>query len=147
SAAPVIDHAGRPIGVQSRSDIVMYDREKAEYLLPVPEYYEENELTTYSGENLPDGFQVEDLDRSTVRGIMTPVVVAVRPETPARRVVEEMLALKVHRMFVVGEDNVLVGVVSTLDVLRRLGAEERPTTVAVPGKRAAECQPLCYEPC
>jgi hypothetical protein len=31
-----------------------------------------------------------------------------------------MLALKVHRLFVVGGDGVLVGVISALDVLRAL---------------------------
>ena len=39
---------------------------------------------------------------------------------PAAKVVEEMLALKVHRLFVVDEPGVLVGVVSALDVLRNL---------------------------
>src|SRR5262245_45799710 len=40
SAAPVIDNAGRPIGVLSRSDIVIHDREKAEFVPPAPEYYQ-----------------------------------------------------------------------------------------------------------
>jgi CBS domain-containing protein len=123
SAAPVIDDAGRPIGVLSRSDILVHDREKVEYVPTVPEYYEKTELTTRSGENLRNGFQVENVDRTWVRDLMTPVVFSVTPETPVRRVVEEMLALKVHRLFVVGGDGVLVGVISALDVLRNLGPE------------------------
>jgi CBS domain-containing protein len=51
---------------------------------------------------------------------MTPVVFSVSPEAPARRVVGDMLGLKVHRLFVVGSDGVLVGVISALDVLRHL---------------------------
>ena len=51
---------------------------------------------------------------------MTPVVFCVRPETSAAKVVEKMLALGVRRLFVVDDDGVLVGVVSAVDVLRRL---------------------------
>jgi CBS-domain-containing membrane protein len=51
---------------------------------------------------------------------MTPTVLAVEPETPALEVVAEMLALKVHRLFVRDEDGVLVGVISALDVLRKM---------------------------
>src|SRR5262245_37202830 len=74
SAAPVIDDAGRPIGVLSRSDIVVHDREKVEYVAAVPEYYEENPPMTRLGEKLKAGFQVENVDRCLVRDIMTPVV-------------------------------------------------------------------------
>ena len=40
SAAPVINAAGHPVGVVSRSDILVHDREKIEYVTPVPDYYE-----------------------------------------------------------------------------------------------------------
>ncbi len=120
SAAPVIDGAGRPIGVLSRADIIVHDREKIEYLAPVPEYYEKSELTTNTGESLQPGFQIEKTDITRVRDIMTPVVFSVTPETPAGRVVEDMVALKVHRLFVVDRNGILVGVISALDVLRHL---------------------------
>jgi len=35
-------------------------------------------------------------------------------------VVEDMIRLKVHRLFVVEKDGTLIGVISSLDVLRRL---------------------------
>ena len=54
---------------------------------------------------------------------MTPMVFAVTPEAPARQVVEDMLAQRVHRLFVVDASGVLVGVISALDVLRFLGPE------------------------
>jgi CBS domain-containing protein len=123
SAAPVIDRAGRPVGVLSRADIIVYDREKVEYLKPVPEYYEKGPLVTSAGESLRQGFQVEKADAVQVRDIMTPIVFSVTPETPAHKVIENMLALKVHRLFVVGADGTLVGVISTLDVLHHLRPE------------------------
>jgi CBS domain-containing protein len=120
SAAPVIDAAGRPVGVLSRSDIVVHDREKVEYLAPVAEYYDQSELEMRSGERLRNGYQVERVDPTLVRDLMTPAVFSVSPETRAGKVVDQMLALKVHRLFVVDESDVLVGVISALDVLRHL---------------------------
>jgi CBS domain-containing protein len=120
SAAPVIDEAGRPVGVLSRSDILVHDREKIDRVEPPPEYYGVDELLLDSGEHLPKGFQVETGDATLVRDIMTPVVFSVTPETSVGSVVEDLVSLKVHRLFVVDESGVLVGVVSSLDVLRRL---------------------------
>jgi CBS domain-containing protein len=120
SAAPVIDVAGRPIGVISRSDILIHDLEKVDHAGSVPEYYDRAEAAPRTGKPLPSGFHIENVDRTQVRDIMTPVVFSVAPETPAAKVVTEMLGLKVHRLFVVGSDGILVGVISALDVLRYL---------------------------
>jgi CBS domain-containing protein len=119
SAAPVIDDAGRPVGVISRSDIVVHDREKGR---ADGEFYDRADLRTREGERLQGGFQIESVDRTEVRDVMTPAVFAVAPESPATEVVHEMLALKVHRLFVVDEAGILVGVISALDVLRHLRA-------------------------
>src|SRR5262245_30181804 len=62
SAAPVIDNAGRPVGVLSRADIVVYHRHKPEHVPPVPDYYQRTNLAIHSGEPLPGGFQVESAD-------------------------------------------------------------------------------------
>ncbi len=97
SAAPVIDEAGRPVGVLSRTDILVHDRENKGLSAP----------------------QAEG-PRMCVRDIMTPVVFCVSPEAPAHRVVREMVNLKVHRLFVVEDQGTLVGVISVLDVLRHL---------------------------
>src|SRR5262245_12957539 len=59
SAAPVIDKAGRPVGVLSRADILVYDRERVEYVEPVPEYYEKGTVVASTGEMLGGSFQVE----------------------------------------------------------------------------------------
>jgi CBS domain-containing protein len=60
------------------------------------------------------------VDKTEVRDLMTPVVFSVHLEAPASKVVEEMLTLKVHRLFVVDEIGVLVGVITALDVLRHM---------------------------
>jgi CBS domain-containing protein len=51
---------------------------------------------------------------------MTPIVLAVRPKAPAKEVIEEMIRQRVHRLFVVDDDGVLVGVIAMSDILRHL---------------------------
>jgi CBS domain-containing protein len=99
TAAPVIDDAGRPVGVVSRGDILVHDRAKA---------------------NTGTSAAPREPDTTRVRDIMTPAIFSVSPDTAAARVIEEMLALKVHRLFVVDGDGTLVGVITPLDVLRHL---------------------------
>lgn len=120
SAVPVVDRDGRPVGVLSRSDIVLHDREEIEHVPDVPEFYCRTDLATSAGEHLGRGFQVEKVDRTRVHDIMTPVVFSVPPTATATRVVEDMLALKVHRLFVVDRKGQLMGVISAFDVLRHL---------------------------
>jgi CBS domain-containing protein len=110
SAAPVIDEAGRPVGVISRTDIVVHEREKI--LLPEagPLYFESAGLA--EPERASDGAEVRD--------VMTPALFAVPPQTTVEDVAEQMVALNVHRLFVVDWSGVLVGVISALDLLRHL---------------------------
>lgn len=123
SGAPVINNAGRPIGVLSRSDVLRNDRERVTYAHPVPEFYEMSELTMKSGDRLDDGFQVEAVDLTEVREVMSPVVYSVTPETTAFETIQLMLAHRVHRLFVIDASGTLVGVISALDVLRRIGLD------------------------
>jgi CBS domain-containing protein len=99
SAAPVIDDAGRPTGVLSRADILVHEREQLGGKSSAP---------------------AAEQASTRVRDLMTPVVFSVAPETPAAKVIQEMLSLKVHRLFVVDKDGVLTGVISAVDVLRHL---------------------------
>ena len=92
SVAPVIDAAGRPIGVVSRSDVMIHERPIAQ------------------GDNA----------NALVRDLMTPAVFSVSPHTTPATVIQEMLALNVHHVFVVDADGVLIGVIGALDVLRLL---------------------------
>jgi CBS domain-containing protein len=121
SAAPVIDEAGRPVGVISRTDILIHDRHKVGGWDSAADYYDTERLPRPHKDEVPDGFHVEDVDRTTVREIMTPVIFCVAPDAPACEVVQQMLGLNVHRLFVVDGQGVLVGVISALDILRHLG--------------------------
>ncbi|MCI0378836.1 MAG: CBS domain-containing protein [Gemmataceae bacterium] len=119
SAAPVIDDAGRPVGVLSRGDLLVHDREKVDHLAPSPTYFYEQELHNKKGEPF-DGFEVENVDPTTVSDLMTPAIFSVAPDTAAAKVIREMLALHVHRLFVVDEEGILIGVITAMDVMRHL---------------------------
>jgi len=121
SGMPVIDAAGRPVGVLTRTDILVHDREHAEHLAPAG-VNEEPETGSPLTRKLLSEFQIERVDPTPVRDVMTPVVISVPLTTPATDVIERMLTLDIHRLFVVDSAGVLVGVITPLDVLRRLRA-------------------------
>jgi CBS domain-containing protein len=120
SAVPVLDANGQPVGVLSLSDIVAHDYEKYAHLQPGQEYYHKNEFILRLKEARPRVFHVEETEAVLVQDIMTPVVYSVARTTPASTVVDAILSLNVHRLFVTDEDGEIVGVISTIDVLRHL---------------------------
>jgi CBS domain-containing protein len=127
SAAPVINEAGAPVGVLSQTDLVVHAREKIDSLTKSESYVEDfSEFAEVPGEpkGVWSGLNVERVDdKALVRDLMTPTVFTVRLDAPSAQVVEDMLALRVHRLFVVDDGGVLVGVVTATDVLRRLEAK------------------------
>jgi CBS domain-containing protein len=132
SAAPVIDKAGRAVGVVSRADIVVHDRELGHS--SARDYFTNEEVISEAEEKCPPGSHIEKPDGMLVRDIMTPMVFAVSPSASARRVVSDMVGLKVHRLFVVDRDGVLVGIISSLDVLKHIWpAKAAAETLALAG--------------
>jgi CBS domain-containing protein len=92
-AAVVIDEAGHPIGVVTKTDLLVHARQHRGTVEP---------------------------DNTPVTEIMTPAVISVAPGTSVRSVVEKILNLHVHHLFVVDETGVIVGVISPIDILRKL---------------------------
>jgi CBS domain-containing protein len=92
-AAVVIDAAGHPIGVITKTDILVHTARRKPGLEP---------------------------DETPVTEIMTPAVFSVRPDTTAQSIVEQLLEIGVHHLFVMDTGRVIVGVISPVDVLRKL---------------------------
>jgi CBS-domain-containing membrane protein len=108
--APVIDDAGRPIGVVSRTDLLEYWGCRRDQL-----------WTLVNGEsacNSTNAGIYHGVAEPTVLQIMTPVVFCVPVDTPIRKVVQKILALEVRYLFVKDEHGVLVGAISVFDLLR-----------------------------
>jgi CBS domain-containing protein len=115
SGAPVIDEAGRPVGVLTQTDIMIHDREEVDHV-PAPEV----EYGTPLPRSWWDEFQIERVDTTPVRDLMTPAVFCVSTDTSVWSVIEQMRDLNVHRLFVVDEAGVLVGVITAMDIVRQL---------------------------
>ena len=109
SAAPVIDEAGHPVGVLSRGDLLVHERELAVRAA--------GERGGSGGASAPEEVPA---DSARVRDLMTPTILAVAPEAPADAVLGQMVDQNVERLFVVDDTGVLVGVISSVDLLRAL---------------------------
>lgn len=109
--APVIDDAGRPIGVVSRTDLLDYWGRRRDRLTALAAG--ELNVASVPGPEEPG-------DELTVSEIMTPVVFGVRMNASIASIVEKMIALEVRCLFVTDDDGVLVGTIRVFDVLRQL---------------------------
>ncbi len=93
SGMPVVDRAGRMIGVVSASDVLTAEAESG-------------------GESVG-----ERLEQTPVREIMTARPYTVAADEDVREAARQMLYADVHRLFVAEGDR-LVGVISTTDIVR-----------------------------
>lgn len=126
SAVPVIDEKGEPVGVLSRTDIVAHDFKQYQHLHQSAEGDGKDVfplITTEASSGVCPQGQNDDV---FVGDLMTKVLYSVTPKTPAKTVIDAMLALGIHRLFVSDDSGKLLGVISSTDVLRHL---HEPMTV------------------
>ena len=111
AAAPVIDDSGRPIGVISRSDLLIHQCEDEKKRGGA--YFHALSFESFDATRKPS-------NTMNVADLMTPAVFSVSEDTPVHSVVSDMVGLHVHRLFVVDKDGTLVGIITTMDVLKHL---------------------------
>jgi CBS domain-containing protein len=135
---PVVDTAGNPVGVVSRSDLVhaMSEDEPAER--PTSHYYAvyDDEVIwndDESGTRLADSIESE----RQVAEIMSDHVLATEPNATAGKLARKMAKFGVRRLLVL-ERGKLVGIVSATDLLRCLELYERALTAASARKNGAK---------
>ena len=120
NAVPVIDSAGKPIGVISQSDLLIHTRENLQALAM--------KLGHGAAANpLPMALTPQPepaKEKVYVRDVMTPGVYTVASDTPAPQVIKELLSMNVHQVFVVDEAGVLVAAVCAMDILKHLQFDE-----------------------
>ena len=112
SALPVVNRRGRCVGVISATDILNLTQEV------------EDELVALSKSN--DGFRHRAIERiadselatQSVQEGMSRDVVCVKPSNTIQEAAAEMVRHQVHRVMVSDEEQRLVGIVSTMDVMR-----------------------------
>jgi CBS domain-containing protein len=119
SAVPVLEN-GQPVGVLSLSDIVGHDCRKYAHLQTGSKHFPKNKFMLRPKETLSRSAPAAETEDVLVQDVMTPVVYSVAWDTPAGTVIDAMLSLGVHRLFVTDEEGGIIGVISTLDILRHL---------------------------
>jgi predicted transcriptional regulator len=127
SGAPVLDAAGKVVGMLSVSDIARpehlegdrINEVRGDYDLgnPIGDAFEEERVE--DEEFTRSDYSPEMLGRETVGDWMRPTVISVAPDAPLRRVCELMLSERVHRIVVI-ENGTLHGIISTMDIVRHL---------------------------
>lgn len=134
SGVPVLDSRHRLLGVVSASDLVRLaaEEEESEPNGPEPDYEPEdveNEAASWAyflegdspGRYTGMDRAVAALDARSVADIMTPAPYTVTPDTPVPELARLMLRNAIHRALVV-DDGRLMGIVTTLDVLKTVAA-------------------------
>jgi len=120
SGAPVIDDHGRWIGVFTQNDLARYVQERIRPKA-LGRTLESREEVEVDFEALPDQF-----GETPLQDLMTLGLYTVFPDATLEEVVHTLTAFKVHRVFVIQETGTsLLGVITTMDVLRWLDANRR----------------------
>lgn len=118
--APVVDDAGRPVGVVSKTDLLRERFERGDTA--------EADLRRRPGApgrvEVGPGFHAEDLPRATVSDVMTRAAFTISEKAPISQAAALMAFEGVHRVPVVSEDGRVSGIVTTLDLLRWLAQVE-----------------------
>ncbi|WP_437515656.1 CBS domain-containing protein [Sorangium sp. So ce1099] len=118
SGVPVVDAEGRPVGMVSRADVLRAAQERGDT--------EESQRVTLQPDDIApldieQGFHVYEPIKTTARDIMTPVVLQVHESASIRQAASLMAYEGVHRLAVTSDDGKVVGILSSLDVLRWFG--------------------------
>jgi signal transduction histidine kinase/CheY-like chemotaxis protein len=122
SGVPVVDHQGKLVGLVSMADIV---REL---------HYQAEAAQASLAHDLAWGFH-SDPEPLTVAHLMAPVAFELPASCPVAKAVGLMATQHTHRVPVVSEDGVLLGIVTAGDIVRHLARAGAPD--AEPAERPA----------
>ncbi len=124
TGAPVLED-GRVIGVVSRTDVVRQlevERSRFEGSSWYLEPFDTDEAAGLWRAEVSEAVAAR-METWRVRDLMTKEVRSIAPDAPLQEAARELLKHKVHRL-VVMEGGALVGLLSTMDVLRGFCAED-----------------------
>ncbi len=106
SGAPVVDGDGRPVGIVSKTDLLRHLHERGDA------------VESGGPEAIEAGFHATRIDETMVRDVMMPVVFAISSDTTIAAGAALMAGEGIHRLPVLDANGAVVGILSTLDVVR-----------------------------
>ena len=113
---PVVDEQNRVPGVISASDLLQAVADDRDATYPAPGYFEDG-VGSFAG--FADEDFREALGRRRVAGVMTRNIVSVSPRASVSEIARTLRHNRVHRVLVI-EDDVLVGIITTFDLIKLL---------------------------
>jgi CBS domain-containing protein len=126
SGFPVV-HGGRVVGVVSRADVVRQLGGKSGETPRLSTFYAD--LSSFEAEHVSESFADaatrggQAADELRVSELMTESAVTVPPDASLEDVARVLVSHKIHRVLVT-DDRTLVGIVSSLDLVRLLAEEK-----------------------
>ena len=137
SGAPVRDGSGRLLGMVSLTDIAEGEADGGRLFVD----RSDPATCVHGWEDEATSEEMRDLHvggaEGHVRDIMTPAVYSVPYDTPVSEVARVMVSGRVHRLLVVRDHNV-VGIVTSLDLLKLLTGEARPMRASFGARKRGE---------
>lgn len=123
SGVPVLNDEGKPIGMVSKTDLVreQYERSEGSEKRERPTTVSTKEGYLY---DLGPGYYTEEMAGASASDIMTPVVYALRLTDTLSQAAALMAAQGIHRLPVLTADEKIVGLVSSLDIMRWLAEQD-----------------------
>jgi CBS domain-containing protein len=119
SGVPVASASDELVGVVSMTDIVRHNSLPVKDNAPpdTHEYFLSSIGRQFASEEIA-GFRLDAPEGALVRDVMTPMIFQVRRDTPVQEAADIMIKGNIHRVLVTGEGMQLLGIVTTLDMLK-----------------------------
>jgi CBS domain-containing protein len=124
NAVPVVDETGEPIGIVSKADVI-----REQYSISDPDLAPEQRLKHWDYDCGPTS-RVASLDDARVVDIMMPLLFTLREDASVARAAALMAQKSVHQLPITSGAGEIVGIVSSLDILRWLAGEGREPALA-----------------
>ncbi len=112
SGVPVVDADGRPLGVVTKTDLLQHLHESGDSVEAV------DDATRRVDGALGSGFHPTGVHGTSVRDIMMPVVFAIDQDSTIALASALMAGEGIHRVPVLAADGTVVGILSSLDIVR-----------------------------
>jgi len=118
SGVPVVDEAGAPVGIVSKTDLIRAHREEEGL-----EEVNNGSCRAPTSEqiDMDAGYHVVEPKRGTAGEIMTPVVLMLHESSNVGQAAALMAFDGVHRIPIVEDSGRVVGILSSMDILRWFG--------------------------
>lgn len=119
SGVPVVDEAGRAVGIASKTDLLRTLQAVSEgEEVGVPSQVE---LPSGGTVELGLGFHLDSVSGLTVADIMMPIALTLPEDAEVSRAAALMATDGIHRLVVAGTDGRVVGILTATDVMRWVG--------------------------